>query len=208
MLEKDDTYRNILTKRFKTVVYSRQCMAKIKYIECEHVYLRPIEKEDAEILQKWRNDPQMRGLLVYRPPCTREDVVKWIEQMSAGDNVFLGIVSKEDDRLIGIVNVSKIDKMNRSAEGGIAIGEPEFRSAGIGFEVSAAVLDLIFDYMNLHRVYVTTHDYNEISVLLAKKFKFVEEGRQRDAILRGGKYHDIIVLSLLEDEWREVKKTL
>jgi len=183
-------------------------MAKTKYIECEHIYLRPVEKEDAAILQKWRNDPHMRGLLAYRPPCTEEDVVKWIERMSAGDNVFLGIVNKEDDKLIGIVNVGSVDRLNRSAEGGIAIGEPEFRSAGIGFEVSVAMLDFVFDYMNLHRLYVTAHGYNEISLLLTKKLKFVEEGKQRDAILRRGKYHDLIVLSLLEDEWREVKKTL
>ena len=183
-------------------------MVNIKYIECETTYLRPIEKEDADILQKWRNDPYMRGLLVYRRPCTKEDTLAWIERMSAGENIFLGIVSKEDDKLIGIVSVANVDRLNRSAEGGIAIGEPDFRSAGIGTEVSTAMLDFVFDYMNLHRVYVTAHGYNEISVLLSRKFKLVEEGRQREAILRDGKYHDVIILSILEDEWRELRKTL
>lgn len=67
------------------------------------------------------------------------------------------------------------------------------------------MLSYLFDDCGLHRVGLVTLESNARALALYRKIGFIEEGRERQAIFRGGQYHDLIAMGLLAPEWRKRK---
>jgi RimJ/RimL family protein N-acetyltransferase len=59
--------------------------------------------------------------------------------------------------------------------------------------------------LNLHRAEWWTYAENNVSVQLAKKLGFREEARLRDAVFFDNRYHDLVVLGLLKDEFESIR---
>ena len=89
----------------------------------------------------------------------------------------------------------------QKAELGIMIGEKSYWSQGFGTDALRTLLRFGFDEMNLHRITLLVYDFNERAQAAYNKAGFVEEGRRREALYTEGGYHDIVVMSVLRDEW-------
>jgi RimJ/RimL family protein N-acetyltransferase len=59
-----------------------------------------------------------------------------------------------------------------------------------------------FAEMGLHRIELAVFAYNTRAQALYRSLGFTEEGRRREVVLHDGIFHDEIVMSILEDEWR------
>jgi RimJ/RimL family protein N-acetyltransferase len=82
------------------------------------------------------------------------------------------------------------------------IGEKTYWSQGYGTDALRTLLGFAFDEMNMNRVELTVYDFNERGQAAYKKAGFVEEGRRRQALYTEAAYHDIVVMSVLKDEWQ------
>ncbi|MCM3783540.1 GNAT family N-acetyltransferase [Neobacillus mesonae] len=107
----------------------------------------------------------------------------------------------DDDRLIGFVALHSIEWNNQSAKLAIGIGKTKDRNKGYGSDALHLILRYAFHELNLNRVCLDVISYNEIAYHAYKKAGFVEEGRMRQAVLRGGQKHDRIIMGLLREEW-------
>lgn len=94
---------------------------------------------------------------------------------------------------------------HRNAMVGVGIAEG-FRGKGYGGEAVDWVLDWGFERLGLHRIWLAAFGYNERAVRLYKKLGFVEEGREREAVLYERKWWDIVRLGMLEGEWEALRK--
>jgi RimJ/RimL family protein N-acetyltransferase len=56
--------------------------------------------------------------------------------------------------------------------------------------------------MRLHRITLGVADENAPAIHIYKKVGFVEEGRACESFRRDGRWHDMIMMGLLEDELR------
>ena len=65
------------------------------------------------------------------------------------------------------------------------------------------LLRIAFDGLNLHKVRLTAAAYNERGLRAYSRVGFREEGRLRDDRWLDGQYHDTVMMSILEAEWRE-----
>ena len=54
----------------------------------------------------------------------------------------------------------------------------------------------------MHRVWLAVLSTNKIAYNMYQKHGFKEEGVYREAVFRDGKYHDYIIMSVLEEEFR------
>src|SRR5690554_7624314 len=59
---------------------------------------------------------------------------------------------------------------------------------------------------NLHRVELQVYDFNPRGIRAYEKLGFVHEGRRREVVWREGAYHDMLLMSILEDEWRSEER--
>jgi RimJ/RimL family protein N-acetyltransferase len=172
------------------------------FLRGERIYLRPMDMEDLEKYLEWYNDPALRRFLLLPYPTSRNDEKEYIEKMTKGkDEIVLSIVIKKGERLIGNIGLHRINRVNRSAMLGIAIGDLGMASKGLGTEAIRLMLDYGFGTLNLHRIELFVHDFNERAQNAYKKLGFVEEGRKREALYLDGKYHDELMLAILKDEW-------
>ena len=56
--------------------------------------------------------------------------------------------------------------------------------------------------MGLHRVELGVYAYNTRAHAIYRSLGFTEEGRRREVVLHDGVFHDEIIMSMLEPEWR------
>lgn len=174
------------------------------------VYLDAVKRSDLPAFAQWFNDPEL--LVTLNPgvlfPNTEEDEEKWYDQarqaQAQGRGYTFAIRLREDHRLIGSTGLFGIDAKNRSATFGIAVADPQAQGQGYGREATELVLRFGFDELNLHRIQLNVFAFNDRAIRLYRSVGFQEEGRQRDALFRGGRYHDCITMALLEDEFRKL----
>jgi RimJ/RimL family protein N-acetyltransferase len=112
----------------------------------------------------------------------------------------------ESNEVVGHIQLLGIDKVNMSARiGRVLIGEKENRNKGIGLQMINAVLAIAFNKLNLHRVDLGVFDFNVSAIACYKKAGFIIEGKHRDCRKINGQYWSLLNMSILEDEYRNLK---
>lgn len=173
--------------------------------------LRPFQAEDEEayVQQGFADpDPEIDRLTGSDPSVFSRDAViaHFRRCLSANDRHDLLILSPEG-RIIGESVINEIDWAARSANFRIAI----FRSAdcgkGIGSWAVCMTRDFAFEALKLHRLELDVFSFNTRAIRAYEKAGFRREGARRDAVWDGEGYGDDILMAILEDEWRELKRS-
>ncbi|MDY7041730.1 MAG: GNAT family protein, partial [Chloroflexota bacterium] len=154
---------------------------------------------------RWFNDPEVLHYLLMYMPMSLAEEEKWFEeQLQKRDGRIFAIEATDGDQPmhIGNIGIHGIDWKNRSAEVGIAIGEKNYWGQGYGSDALKTLLSFVFQEMNLNRVQLRVHDYNARAIRCYEKCGFQHEGRQRQALFRDGEYHDVLMMSILADEFQ------
>jgi len=169
-----------------------------------HIYLRPLEREDAPVIAPWINDPELRRMFRINRPMNVQAEIEFIERTSTSEhNLMLGIVLKDQDRLIGLTGFHEIDFRNRHCMFGIFIGEKEFQGQGHGTAATRLIVGHAFGTMNLNRVQLMVYEYNERAIGVYTRVGFKKEGVLRQENYRQGRYWDTLVMSILREEWED-----
>lgn len=168
------------------------------------IYLRALEIKDFALTSSWRNDPAVTDLLagnIFHTSPDREK--KWIEEVIMNDrvNIRLGVALKENDKLIGMVNLININWIDRNAEFSILLGDKEEWGKGYGKQATAQMLDFGFRERNLERIYLTVDVDHERAISIYEGLGFKQEGRLRRHHFRKGDYRDVFIYSILKDEY-------
>lgn len=83
-----------------------------------------------------------------------------------------------------------------------AVIRKEYQNKGVMTEVLDVVLDFGFHTLRLNRIVGDIFAGNEGSRRLMERFGFKKEGVLRQTDFDGEKYHDTVVYSLLQAEYR------
>ena len=81
------------------------------------------------------------------------------------------------------------------------LAKEEHRGKGIGREALSLLLRYAFDTLGLRRVELTVFAENSRARLCYLKAGFTEEGVARQKTWKNGKFHDIVSMAVLRDEW-------
>ncbi|MCP1308417.1 GNAT family N-acetyltransferase [Paenibacillus tyrfis] len=178
----------------------------VKILEGKHIYLRPIEMDDLDDYYAYLSDPTTSRFTGTQKVFSRQTAASWIENISKpdGSRVDLMIVSQATDRLVGEVVLNDIDPVNRSANIRIAIAGQANQGKGYGTEAMLLMLHYAFGTLNLHRVELSVYAFNDRAIHVYEKLGFKREGVQRDSLYWDHQYHDAIIMSILEHEFREL----
>ncbi len=178
-------------------------------LEGKRIALRDFLIEDNQSIYSWLQRPEITRYLMadFLPKTSRETETYVEAQMARNDplNRAFVITLRADASCIGVTGCHNISWPNRAGEIGIFIGEPEQLGKGYGTEAMELLLAFCFKELNLHRVFLRVFDFNRRAIDSYRKCGFKEEGRLREALYRQGDYHDVVVMSLLEEEFRARK---
>lgn len=177
-------------------------MATKPTLRGERITLRPIRPDDIDVYLALVQDEEGRRLTGTRASFTREQIERWIALIGEReDRIDLAIVPSGGDELVGEVVLNQIDPDNRAANLRIGL-RSSATDRGYGSEAIRLMLAYAFGPPGLHRVSLDVFSFNQRAIHVYEKLGFRREGVLRDALLLDGVFHNAIVMSILEDEYR------
>ena len=187
------------------MTFDEKSKMKSGFLIGKRVYLRALEKEDLICIQKWSNDPEIRKLTGEVVSMSQADADKFLERVySDNTREWFAIIVKENDRVIGETGLLRMFPAWRTTDISIIIGEKDAWEKGYGTEAILLLLDYAFRCLNFHRVAIGVVGFNKRAISFWKKIGFKKEGVQRDGYYYNHKYFDFVMMSILEDEFREL----
>ncbi len=168
------------------------------------IYFRAFEPEDYKLTQKWRNDREITDSLGGNTFYVSERREKdWVEKITNSDreNLYLAICLCENKQLVGFCSLTSIDLLNRKAELSIVIGERSLQGKGIGKKSVIKLLSHGFEELNLNKIWLKVLAANQRAINLYTQCGFYKEGLLRQDLFKNNKYHDVIIMSILNSEY-------
>jgi len=169
----------------------------------EHVSLVPLSAAHADDFFESTRDEEIRRLTgAHRRP-DYEEIRDWCATRADQiDRLDLAIIEEPGGRFVGELALTELDADNESAAYRIALSAIEFTGQGLGREATRLVLEYAFDRIRLHRVWLHVYAFNMRAIAVYRSCGFSVEGRMRDALLWDGRYHDALIMGVLEKEFR------
>lgn len=162
------------------------------------IYLRLMTGEDTDRIVNWRNSDGVRKNFIYQALFTRESHENWIRTMiNTGKVVQMIICEEGTDRPVGSVYLRDIDWNHKKAEYGIFIGEEDARGKGYGSAAARLMIEYAFREMELHRLFLRVYAENIRAIRSYEKAGFEKEAYLREDVCIDGKYHDIVLMGIL-----------
>ena len=173
-------------------------------IKGKRIMLREYMRSDVECIRKWVNDADTTQFLdppAFLYPHPMEKTVDFVEANIENGGPAFVIANASTGEYIGQIDLANVDYRTRSADIGIVIGVPAYRSKGYGAEAINLLLNFAFIELNLHRVAIKVYDFNTRAVKCYEKCGFTVEGRLREAVYVNGVFHDVMLMSMLREEF-------
>lgn len=177
----------------------------VPQIQHGNVFLRPAEKDDADLFVRWLNDWRTGRTLGMRAPLSKAMEEHWIDKLieSQGKEGYHFVICLlADDRPVGTIGLKDLNLIDGNAGLGISVGAEEDRGHGYGSDALRALLRFGFDELRLVRIWLDVYDMNAGAQRVYERVGFVHEGTLRRAAFREGVHHDVHHMAILAEDWR------
>jgi len=165
------------------------------------ITLRELSREDIPVINQWRQDPDVSdGIGAPRRFIGLEADLRWFDDYLSrrGSEVRCAVRLADSGELVGMVSLTRIDYVHRTAEYNAMVGGA--RGRGVGTAATKAMVHHgLFD-LNLHRIYVSILRDNIGSIKMCANAGFREEGTIREGAYKNGRYHDLILMGVLKSD--------
>ncbi|ACF13034.1 GCN5-related N-acetyltransferase [Chloroherpeton thalassium ATCC 35110] len=183
-------------------------------IEGKRICLRPIEETDAPKLKSAINasiqDFLKTQVFLHRPTTLKEQQVFVdfaVRKMLSNEAFFYGIILKDENELIGLVNTHAIDWKNEKTEIGYWVASA-FTRQGLATEASLLMLEFLLMECKLHRITASFTPENLASERLLCKLGFRFEGVLLDAARIQGRWKNLNLYALLAEDYKRSRRQL
>ncbi|MBM6400664.1 GNAT family N-acetyltransferase [Phycicoccus sonneratiae] len=102
---------------------------------------------------------------------------------------------------VGAAFLHGVDPVDRRARYAVGLYHPSWLGRGLGRRATRLVLGYAFGPLGLHRVDLRVLDDNHRARATYRACGFVEEGRERETCFLDGRWHDDVVMAVLEHEF-------
>ena len=168
-------------------------------LETERLRLAPLTESDADQIFPLMDDAEVMAFWdvpeIDDPDVIANIVAGQVAEMTEAKAVYWALRTLEDDRFVGVCDLSEIDRRHKRAEVGFMLGRDAW-GHGYAFEAMRAV-QAYAGARGLRRLLARTHLGNRRSDNLLEKLGFVEEGLLRGHVLRDGERRDCRLFGLL-----------
>jgi len=173
-------------------------------LETPRLLLRPLEPGDAEALYAIFSDAKV-ARYGSSPPWSGLDeahvfIQRAVDALRDGSSLRLGLVRREDGRLIGQCTLFAISAQNRRAEIGYSMASEAW---GRGFmdEALRALIDYGFGELAFIRIEADIDPRNIASARTLERLGFEHEGLMRHRWIVAGEVSDTGYYGLLREKW-------
>ncbi|MBA2176175.1 GNAT family N-acetyltransferase [Halobacillus locisalis] len=177
----------------------------MKTSELPKVQIRELILNDVEDRYQWCLDKEVTKHLNMPekyPPFSKDETRNWIQMCIDKTNGYEQKAIVTDAGIhIGWIDLKNIDKLNKHAELGVAIGNKNYWGQGYGLSAMNQMLLWGFNALGLNKIWLRVEVDNEKAIKSYKRMGYVEEGILRQDRLRKGKFVDRLRMSMLKNEF-------
>lgn len=160
-----------------------------------NVRLRAWREDDIPHLLPLRNDVHTQLQLMTRPrPNSAASVRDWLVGRSTQSDAVLFIIAEQaGDRVLGYLQLTKIDLVNRHAALGICLA-PADQGQGHGRAACEALFSYARQTLNLRKITLEVLADNERAIQLYQKLGFRQIGQLAEHYLQDQRWHDVVLM--------------
>ena len=160
------------------------------------------DSEAIELYTKWINDKSINMWVGHNVVCQSfSETEDWAKNDKS--KIRFNIVNKEG-KLVGNCDCGRRHYASFNTVGlGIYIGEADGRNKGYGTEAIKMLVKFAFTELNAHRVTLNVVADNVRAIKCYTKAGFTQNGVAHDEVYYNGKFHDLISMEILRDNWEE-----
>jgi RimJ/RimL family protein N-acetyltransferase len=163
------------------------------------VRLRPFRRTDLPRLIAWRRDGELRrGALWSDAPFGPREAQRWLRAVSDGvdpSRQTRAIELRRSGRLVGLTNLTRIDRQAGTAYFGVVIGEKDCWGRGVARAALASMLSRAAA-LGLRKVLLEVASDNHRAIALYRGAGFATEGILRRHLPRPEGFVDVLIMAI------------
>ena len=187
----------------------RDYFGNLPPLQTARLTLRSLRLRDAESLFECTGDPEVARYVLWTANRSVAECRGMIRSMHrryrAGLPCSYGIALREDDRVYGTIGFTEYHEELRTAEVGYSLAR-RLWGQGLATEALAALLDLCFGRMRLHRVEAVHDVDNPASGRVMQHCGMRFEGTIRGRVFNKGEWRDVCQWAMLAEDWAEARR--
>ncbi len=164
------------------------------------IKLRAIEETDMDFCREMINSSYIESCTINKNlPVSEKKQIEWFRNYDQDREVRL--IIEIDSYRLGMIIASNVNWINRTCEVAIKLLVQDKMKPNDTLEAGKLFLGYLYGELNMNCVYAHILEENRLSYKLLSKFGFVKEGVLRQRVYKRGAYHNVVVLSLLREEF-------
>ena len=148
-----------------------------------------------------RYEPENPAMAIKTEEDAKKMISNFVEDWQKGHHHFMGVFLKERERFVGQIYIGLVNRdINEFGIG--YFSDVEHEGKGYVTEALNAVIKVLFEQLNAHRLRIETDDTNIRSIGVAERCGFVREGHIRENKKNpDGTYSGTLYFGLLRKEF-------
>lgn len=166
--------------------------------------LRILDIKDAKLMYEWMIDSRINQWFQFDiSNISVETATTFIKNNnSLGNTNKHYAVVDESDIYQGTISLKNIDEKNSNAEYAIVMRN-DARGKGYSKFATEEILNIAFNKLNLHKVYLNVLSENKRAIRFYEKFGFTYEGEFKEHIFHKGSFKDLKWYKIIKEEYNE-----
>ncbi|BBG65036.1 UDP-6-deoxy-AltdiNAc hydrolase [Hydrogenimonas sp.] len=140
----------------------------VDFLQTELVNFTQLTKKQKLDLLEWRNNPKVRQWMLNKEPIAPADHLAFIDSLQKREDRVYFLVNL-DERPIGVIDFTQIDKSERSAHIGLYANPSTY---GMGRLLMQKILEFGYGFLGLETLFAEVYKKNEKAINLYKRFGF------------------------------------
>jgi UDP-4-amino-4,6-dideoxy-N-acetyl-beta-L-altrosamine N-acetyltransferase len=152
----------------------------------------------------WRMRTDITRVMFTDPVLTLDGQHEWFKKIQ-NDPTQMHWITVSNGKSVGTASLVEIDFVNLSCKSGGYIAEREDRSFETVIAQETGLLTVAFDILKLNRIQAEVMSNNQRVAKMLVLNGYQQEGIVRQAVYKNDEYYDVIVCSMLKEEWEAGK---
>ena len=173
-------------------------------LENQIIKLRALEPEDLDFIYRLENNTDIWNISNTQTPFSKFLIKQYIknsyQDIYSAKQLRLLIELKIDQKKIGLVDLFDFDPKNKRVGLGILILNEEDRNINMGSQALKLLIDYVFEYLDVHQIFVNIDVENIASFHLFNNFGFQIIGIKKDWNFQNNSFHDEAIYQLIKNQ--------
>jgi len=171
-------------------------------LENQLIKLRALEPRDLGFVFEVENNTEIWNISNTQTPYSKFLIKQYMknahQDIYTAKQLRLLIEVKSTEKSVGLIDLFEFDPKNKRVGLGILILNSEDRNQRIGSQAVGLLIDYVFEFLDVHQIFVNIDVNNVASIKLFNNFGFELIGVKKDWNFQNKSYHDEAIYQLIK----------